>query len=88
LSRTDIIFAFTVRSAIGGYNGTLTDTSARELDTIAIAETLRRSGLSGDDIDTVVMGSVVQAGNRMNPVRQAAIGVDLPVSMPAVQRQQ
>lgn len=84
MSQTDIILAFPVRTAIGGYNGTLKNTSATELGAIAIAETLRRSGLSGEDINTVVMGNVVQAGNRMNPARQAAIGGGLPVSVPAL----
>jgi len=49
-----------------------------------ILETLRRAGLSGDDIGTVVMGNVIQAGNRMNPARQATIGGGLPVSVPAL----
>lgn len=84
MSQPDIIVAFPVRTAIGGYNGTLKNTPATELGAIAIAETLRRSGLSGDDIDTVVMGNVVQAGNRMNPARQAAIGSGLPVTVPAL----
>ncbi len=84
MSQPDIILAFPVRTAIGGYNGTLKNTPATELGAIAIAETLRRSGLSCDDIDTVVMGNVVQAGNRMNPARQAAIGSGLPVTVPAL----
>ncbi|PYE43989.1 acetyl-CoA C-acetyltransferase [Rhizobium sp. PP-F2F-G20b] len=84
MSQSDIILACPVRTAIGGYNGTLKNTPATELGAIVIAETLRRSGLSGEDIDTVVMGNVVQAGNRMNPARQAAIGGGLPVSVPAL----
>ncbi|NHT77258.1 acetyl-CoA C-acyltransferase [Rhizobiaceae bacterium CRRU44] len=84
MSQPDIILAFPVRTAIGGYNGTLKNTPATELGAIAIAETLRRAGLSGEDIDTVVLGNVVQAGNRMNPARQAAIGGGLPVSVPAL----
>ncbi|MCD7107472.1 acetyl-CoA C-acyltransferase [Rhizobium sp. DKSPLA3] len=84
MSQPDIILAFPVRTAIGGYNGTLKNTPATELGAIAIAETLRRSGLSGDDIDTVGMGNVVQAGNRMNPARQVAIGGGLPVTVPAL----
>jgi acetyl-CoA C-acetyltransferase len=45
---------------------------------------LRRAGLPGEDIGTVVMGNVIQAGNRMNPARQASIGGGLPVSVPAL----
>jgi acetyl-CoA C-acetyltransferase len=74
MSQPDIILAHPVRTAIGAYNGTLKGVPATELGAIAIRETLRRAGLSGDDIGTVVMGNVIQAGNRMNPARQASIG--------------
>ena len=55
---------------------------------MAIREVLSRANLNGDDIDTVVMGQVVQAGAKMNPARQAAmaaggtlnIGLHIPLS--------
>ncbi|PDS48512.1 acetyl-CoA C-acyltransferase [Rhizobium anhuiense] len=84
MSYPDIILAHPVRTAIGAYNGTLKGVTATELGAIAIRETLRRAGLSGEDIGTVVMGNVIQAGNRMNPARQASIGGGLPVSVPAL----
>jgi acetyl-CoA C-acetyltransferase len=84
MSQPDIILAHPVRTAIGAYNGTLKGVPATELGAIAIRETLRRAGLSGEHIGTVVMGNVIQAGNRMNPARQAAIGGGLPVSVPAL----
>ncbi len=49
-----------------------------------IRETIRRSGISADVIDTVVMGQVIQAGAGMNPARQASIGGGLPVVVPAL----
>ncbi|GGB11594.1 hypothetical protein GCM10011491_44360 [Brucella endophytica] len=84
MSTTDIILAHPVRTAIGAYNGTLKGVPATELGAVAVRETLRRAGLLGDDIGTVVMGNVIQAGNRMNPARQAALGGGLPVSVPAL----
>ncbi|NGO55089.1 acetyl-CoA C-acetyltransferase [Allomesorhizobium camelthorni] len=84
MTQPDIVLAHPVRTAIGAYNGTLKGVPATELGAIAIRETLRRAGLSGDDIGTVIMGNVIQAGNRMNPARQAAIGGGLPVSVPAL----
>ncbi len=84
MSTRDIILAYPVRTAIGAYNGTLKGVPATELGAVVVRETLRRAGLSGDDIGTVVMGNVIQAGNRMNPARQAAIGGGLPVSVPAL----
>lgn len=84
MTTRDIILAQPVRTAIGAYNGTLKGVPATDLGAIAIRETLRRSGLAGDQVDTVIMGNVVQAGNRMNPARQASIGGGLPVSVPAL----
>lgn len=84
MTSRDIILAAPVRTAIGGFNGTLKGVAATELGAAVVRETLRRSGLSGEEIGTVVLGNVVQAGNRMNPARQAAIGGGLPVSVPAL----
>ena len=84
MSTRDIIIAHPVRTAIGGYNGTLKGVPATGLGAIVVRETLRRAGLSGEEIGSVVIGNVVQAGNRMNPARQASIGGGLPVFVPAL----
>jgi len=80
----DIVIAAPVRTAIGGYNGALKGVPATELGATVVRETLRRSGLDAERIGTVVLGNVIQAGNRMNPARQAAIGGGLPVTVPAL----
>ncbi|HEX3301669.1 MAG TPA: thiolase family protein, partial [Thermomicrobiales bacterium] len=80
----DVVLCEPVRTAIGTYNGSLKGVPATELGATAIRETLSRAGLDGAHIDTVVMGNVIQAGNRMNPARQAAVGGGLPVSVPAM----
>jgi acetyl-CoA C-acetyltransferase len=51
---------------------------------VVVRETLARSGLAPDRIDNVVFGNVVQAGVKMSPARQAAIGGGLPVQVPAM----
>jgi acetyl-CoA C-acetyltransferase len=79
-----VVICHPVRTAIGTYGGSLKSVPATALGAAAIAEALRRSRLSGADIDTVVMGHVIQAGARMNPARQAAIGAGLPVNVPAM----
>jgi acetyl-CoA C-acetyltransferase len=73
-----------VRTAIGTYNGSLKDTPAVELGATAIRACLERAKLDPAAAGTVVMGNVVQAGNKMNPARQAAIGAGLPVEVPAL----
>jgi acetyl-CoA C-acetyltransferase len=80
----DIVLCNPVRTAIGGYGGSLKGITATELGAVAIRETLRRSGLDAGRLGSVTMGNVVQAGNRMNPARQAAVNGGVPVSVPAM----
>jgi len=80
----DIVLCTPVRTPIGSYGGALKETPASALGAAVIRETLHRSGLAAEAVDTVVMGHVIQAGTRMNPARQAAIGGGLPVQVPAL----
>jgi acetyl-CoA C-acetyltransferase len=80
----DVILASPVRTAIGAFNGSLKTVPATELGATVVRETLRRSGLDPAAIGSIVMGNVIQAGNRMNPARQAAVGGGAPVSVPAM----
>jgi acetyl-CoA C-acetyltransferase len=84
MSNTQVVICSPVRTAIGTYGGTLKDMPAADLGAVAIRTTLERSKLTNGDIDTVVMGNVIQAGNKMNPARQAAIQGGLPVNVPAM----
>ena len=84
MSTRDIVLCHPVRTAIGAFNGSLKSTPATELGAIVVRETLSRSGIASDAIGSVVMGNVIQAGNRMNPARQAALAGGLPVSVPAM----
>lgn len=78
MNAREIVIAYPVRTPIGAFGGSLKDVPATELGSIAIRETLKRSGLDVKDLSSVVMGNVIQAGNKMNPARQAAIGVAYP----------
>lgn len=84
MSKTEIVLAHPVRTPIGGYNGSLKGTPATALGAIVVRETLKRAGLDPAALDAVVMGNVVQAGNRMNPARQASTGGGVPVAVPAL----
>jgi acetyl-CoA C-acetyltransferase len=73
-----------VRTAIGAFNGSLKAIPATELGAGVVRETLKRSKLDARLLGSVVMGNVIQAGNKMNPARQAAISGGVPVSVPAM----
>lgn len=80
----EVVICFPVRTAIGTYNGSLKTTPATELGAAVIRETLLRTKLDPGLLNAVVMGNVVQAGNKMNPARQAAIHGGVPVEVPAM----
>lgn len=84
MSKLEAVICSPVRTAIGTYGGSLKALSAPVLGATAMRETLRRARLSEAEIETVVMGQVIQAGAKMNPARQAAIGAGLPVGIPAM----
>ena len=84
MSNTEVVICSPVRTAIGTYGGTLKDMPAADVGAVAIRATLERTKLSGGDIDTVVLGNVIQAGNKMNPARQASINGGVPVNVPAL----
>jgi acetyl-CoA C-acetyltransferase len=83
-SQRSVVFAEPVRTAIGAFGGALKDVPAPDLGAAAIKAAVSRAGIRLDEVETVVMGNVVQAGVKMNPARQAAIHAGLPVSTPAL----
>jgi acetyl-CoA C-acetyltransferase len=83
-SLRSVVLAAPVRTAIGTFGGSLKDMPAPDLGAVAIAAAVERAGLKPEEIGTVVMGNVVQAGSKMNPGRQASIHAGLPVSVPAM----
>ncbi len=77
----EVFIAGAVRTAIGRFIGGLAPLSAPRLGSLVVKETLKRTGISGDLIDEVIMGNVLSAGLGQNPARQAALhgGVDVSV---------
>ncbi|MBB4517684.1 thiolase family protein [Paraburkholderia fungorum] len=84
MSTREVVICNPVRTPIGAFGGSLKEVPATELGAVAVRETLRRSGLDPAALASVVMGNVIQAGNRMNPARQASIGGGVPVAVPAL----
>ena len=72
------------RTAIGKFGGAVSSLPAVELGAHAIRGALERGGLSGEQIDYVIMGQVLQAGTGQITARQAAVGAGIPKSVPAI----
>ena len=72
------------RTPIGKMSGALSSMSAADLGGLAIAEALKRAGITPDQVDFVVMGQVLMAGQGQVPSRQAAVKAGIPMSVPSV----
>jgi acetyl-CoA C-acetyltransferase len=72
------------RTPIGKLAGSLRDFSAMDLGGFAIKAALEKSGITGDQVDYVIMGHVIQAGAGQITARQAAVKAGIPMSVPAV----
>jgi acetyl-CoA C-acetyltransferase len=72
------------RTPIGKMSGALASFSAADLGGFAIAEALVRAGVAPDEVEHVIMGQVLMAGQGQVPSRQAATKAGIPMSVPAV----
>jgi acetyl-CoA C-acetyltransferase len=67
-----------VRTAIGNFGGAISSLSATELGTIVVKNLLARNKLNGEEVDEVLIGNVLQAGQGQNMARQVAIHAGIP----------
>ncbi|WP_179998968.1 acetyl-CoA C-acyltransferase [Acinetobacter sp. YH12239] len=81
---TDIVILNGARTAMGGFQGSLSSVTAPELGAVTITEAISRSGLQPADIEEVIMGCVLPAGLKQGPARQAMRKAGLPDSTGAV----
>ncbi|NQW60423.1 acetyl-CoA C-acetyltransferase [bacterium] len=72
------------RTPIGKLSGALAGFSAAELGGFAIAEALARAGVKPEEVEHVLMGQVLMAGQGQVPSRQAAVNARIPMSVPSV----
>ena len=72
------------RTPIGKMSGALASFSAADLGGFAIKAALARAGVSPEEVEHVIMGQVLMAGQGQVPSRQAAVKAGIPMSVPAV----
>jgi acetyl-CoA C-acetyltransferase len=73
-----IVIASAARTAVGAFNGAFANTPAHELGAAAISAVLERAGVSAGEVDEVILGQVLAAGEGQNPARQAAMKAGVP----------
>ncbi len=80
----DVYIMNSCRTAIGSFGGSLKSVSAIELAAAVVRSLFGRTILPAEQVDQVIMGNVLQAGQGQNPARQAMIAAGLPLEVPAL----
>jgi acetyl-CoA C-acetyltransferase len=78
MSNPSIVVASAARTAVGSFNGAFATIPAHELGATAIKGALERAGVDAKEVDEVILGQVLQAGEGQNPARQAAMKAGVP----------
>ncbi len=79
----EVVIVSAVRTPIGTFKGSLKKIRSNQLGSIVIKEALKKSKFNNDEVDEVIMGQVLTAGEGQNPARQAAVNAGIPISKPA-----
>ncbi|WP_417671230.1 acetyl-CoA C-acetyltransferase [Roseibium sp.] len=74
---TDVVIVSATRTPVGSFNGSFANVPAHELGATVMKAALEQAGVSGNDVDEVVFGQVLTAGQGQNPARQAAIAAGI-----------
>jgi acetyl-CoA C-acetyltransferase len=74
----EVVIVSAARTPVGSFNGGLSTVPAHELGSIAIKEALSRAGVAPSDVDELIFGQVLTAGQGQNPARQASIAAGIP----------
>nr|AAK21955.1 beta-ketothiolase [Rhizobium etli] len=78
MSNSSVVIASAGRTAVGSFNGAFATVPAHELGAAVIKGALARAGVDAGEVDEVILGQVLAAGEGQNPARQAAIKAGLP----------
>tara|TARA_R110002020_G_scaffold198830_3_gene400047 strand:+ start:1879 stop:3054 length:1176 start_codon:yes stop_codon:yes gene_type:complete len=75
---SSIVIASAARTPVGSFNGTLSSVAAHDLGAVAIKAALERAGVAPAEVDEVILGQILSAGQGQNPARQAAMAAGIP----------
>jgi len=81
---TQVVITAAKRTPVGSFNGAFATVPAHELGRIAIVAALAQAGVAPDEVDEVILGQILTAGQGQNPARQAAVNAGIPVEKTAI----
>ncbi|MCA0385732.1 MAG: acetyl-CoA C-acetyltransferase [Firmicutes bacterium] len=80
----EVVIVSAARTPVGAFGGALKDVSVVDLGVVAAKEVIKRAGISENQIDEVIIGNILSAGQGQNIARQVAVKAGLPVEVPAM----
>ncbi|EDV96003.1 acetyl-CoA acetyltransferase [Drosophila grimshawi] len=80
---SDVYIVSAARTPIGSFNGSLSKLKASDLGSVVIKEVLQRAKVEAQQVNEVIMGQTLIAGQGQNPARQASLKAGLPIDVPA-----
>ena len=80
MSNDPVVIVSAARTPMGGFQGDFASVSCAQLGSVAIKAAVERAGIKPDQVDEVIMGCVLPAGQGQAPARQASLGAGLPLA--------
>ncbi len=78
MASSDIVIVGAARTAVGSFNGALAALPAHELGAVAVKAAVERAKVAPGEVDEVILGQILTAGQGQNPARQAAMKAGIP----------
>jgi acetyl-CoA C-acetyltransferase len=75
---SDVVIVSAARTPVGAFNGAFANVTAHDLGAVAVKQALARSKVEGAEVDEVILGQILTAGQGQNPARQAAMAAGVP----------
>jgi acetyl-CoA C-acetyltransferase len=82
-SENSVVIVSAARTPVGSFNGALSSLSAHALGAVALKAAMDRAKVEAKEVDEIILGQILTAGQGQNPARQASIGAGIPVESPA-----
>ncbi len=83
VSEHAVVIVAGARTPVGSFNGTLSGLPASQLGSVALQAAMARAKVEAPEVEEVILGQILTAGQGQNPARQASIGAGIPVESPA-----
>jgi len=82
-SDSQVVIVSAARTPVGSFNGALSTLPAHQLGAVALKAAMERAKVEPKEVDEVIMGQILTAGQGQNPARQASVAAGIPVESPA-----